>query len=295
MSPYLTAYQEFLLNTRRASVNTVSAYMRDLRQFDTYLQEFTNQDVLTVDKDSIYGYIAHMTGQGKASATVARNLASLKGFYSYLITMEQIEENPVIGVEAGKIERRLPEIMTGKEVDLLLSQPNETTRKGRRDKAMLELLYATGIRVSELVSLNISDLSLSGGFIRCGMRGKNRIVPLYPAAIAAVTAYVSEVRPTLITTPTEIALFVNLSGERMTRQGFWKLIKHYQETAHIEKDITPHTLRHSFAAHLLENGADLHSIQEMLGHRDISSTQIYTQLVKQNLKSVYNKYHPHAT
>ena len=159
---------------------------------------------------------------------------------------------------------------------------------------MLELLYATGIRVTELISLNVDDVNLSGGFIKCENSDKLRIIPLYPAAIQALSDYLSDIRPKMIADPNEQSLFVNINGGRMSRQGFWKIVKVYQERAQIDKDITPHTLRHSFAAHLLENGADLRSIQEMLGHSDISSTQIYAQLVKQNLKSIYNKYHPRA-
>ena len=175
-----------------------------------------------------------------------------------------------------------------------MEQPQCSDAKGYRDKAMLELLYATGIRVSELISLNVEDVNLPAGFIRCSSGGKTRMIPLYPAAVRAIQSYLTQIRPSMIAEPTEPALFVNLSGERMSRQGFWKIIKHYQQTANIQKEITPHTLRHSFAAHLLENGADLRSIQEMLGHSDISSTQVYAQIVKQNLKSVYNKFHPKA-
>ena len=178
--------------------------------------------------------------------------------------------------------------------ELLLQQPKVTEMKGCRDKAMLEVLYATGIRVSELIGLNIDDVSLPGSFIRCESGEKTRIIPIYPEALQSLHEYIDSVRPKMIAVPTEHSLFVNVSGERMSRQGFWKIIKYYQEKAHIDKDITPHTLRHSFAAHLLENGADLRSIQQMLGHSDISSTQVYTQLVKQNLKAVYNKYHPKA-
>ena len=166
--------------------------------------------------------------------------------------------------------------------------------KGYRDKAMLELLYATGIRVTELISLNLTDVNLAGSFIRCESKGKERIIPLYPAAVDALAVYMQNIRPKMIADIDEQALFVNVSGDRMSRQGFWKIVKSYQEKAHIDKDITPHTLRHSFATHLLENGADLHSIQEMMGHSDISSTQVYAQLVKQHLKSVYNKSHPKA-
>jgi integrase/recombinase XerD len=184
--------------------------------------------------------------------------------------------------------------LTGKEVELFLEQPECVDPKGFRDRAMLELLYATGIRVSELISLDLDDLNLPGGVLRCRGKGKERTIPLYPAAVRALSEYVKNVRPLLLESPEETALFVNMNGERMSRQGFWKLIKYYQEKAGIQKEITPHTLRHSFAAHLLENGADLRSIQEMLGHADISSTQIYSRLLNQKLKDVYKKAHPRA-
>ncbi len=193
-----------------------------------------------------------------------------------------------------KATQKLPQILTSKEVELLLEQPECTDMKGYRDKAMLELLYATGIRVSELISLDVNDVNISIGMLRCRGRSKERIIPMYPAAIKALKEYVEFIRPQMVASPDEKSLFVNVSGERMSRQGFWKIIKSYQQKAKIDKDITPHTLRHSFAAHLLENGADLHSIQEMLGHADISSTQIYSQLVKNQLKDVYNKAHPRA-
>ena len=189
--------------------------------------------------------------------------------------------------------RDSPQILTGKEVELLLQQPQLTDFKGYRDKAMLELLYATGIRVSELINLDLSHVNTSAGFIRVGEE-KERIIPLYPAAVKALRVYIAEIRPQMIADPQQKSLFVNMNGERMTRQGFWKIIKSYQEKAGIQKQITPHTLRHSFAAHLLENGADLRSIQEMLGHSDISSTQIYAQIVKQNIKNVYEQCHPKA-
>ena len=205
-----------------------------------------------------------------------------------------IRQNPAKGVTAVRSERKYPEILTGKEVELFLEQPQCVDAKGYRDHAMLELLYATGIRVSELIALNLDDVNFSAGLVRCRSRGKERVIPLYTGAIKALQEYVREIRPQIILYNEEPALFVNMNGERMSRQGFWKIIKHYQEKAQIKKDITPHTLRHSFAAHLLENGADLRSIQEMLGHADISSTQIYSHMVKQKLKDVYQKAHPRA-
>ncbi len=294
MVDYIALYEDHLLNIKRASANTVASYLRDLRQFQQYVARNYEGDLLEMNKDRITVYFASMTNNGKSPATVTRSLASIKGFYTFLQSQGYIEQNPVLSIHVMKAEKKLPQILTGKEVELLLDQPRQTDLKGYRDKAMLELLYATGIRVSELISLNVDDVNLSVEFIRCSSGTKERVIPLYPGAVKVLEAYINEARPNMIADPDETALFVNLYGERMSRQGFWKIIKHYQQMAGIEKDITPHTLRHSFAAHLLENGADLKSIQEMLGHSDISSTQIYTQVVKQNLKSVYNKFHPKA-
>jgi integrase/recombinase XerD len=225
---------------------------------------------------------------------VSRNIASLKNFYGWLQQKGQIEQVPTGRLVPEKADHKLPEILTAQEVELLLEQPECTDRKGYRDKAMLELLYATGIRVSELINLDVTDVNLSAGIINCRGRDKIRSIPMYPAALRALKDYIEFIRPDMIAVPSERALFVNINGERMSRQGFWKVLKSYQQKAGIEKDITPHTLRHSFATHLLENGADLRSIQEMLGHADISSTQIYSQLVKKQLKDVYNKAHPRA-
>lgn len=286
-------YRDFLIHTKHASENTVASYMRDIQQFASYLQGI-DVPVLEVDRDIISDYLDHLHDKGKSAATISRSLASLKSLYAFAVSQGARETNPVFNIKVEKAEKKLPQILTGKEVELLLDQPKCTDLKGYRDKAMLELLYATGIRVSELINLDVSDVNLPGGFIKCASGEKVRIIPLYTAAIKALSDYMESVRPQMIAEVSEQSLFVNVSGERMSRQGFWKIIKYYQEKAQIDKDITPHTLRHSFAAHLLENGADLRSIQEMLGHSDISSTQIYAQLVKQNLKSVYNKYHPRA-
>lgn len=293
MSNIISRYEEYLIQVKHASANTVSSYMRDIRQFASYLQTL-GVDVLEADRATIEGYLHCLHDNGKSAATVSRCLASLKSLYLFAMSEDEIDDNPIFLIKVEKAERKLPQILTGKEVELLLEQPRVSEMKGCRDKAMLEVLYATGIRVSELIGLNIEDVSLSGGFIRCESSGKVRIIPLYPEALTALNDYITDVRAKMVASPAERSLFVNISGERMSRQGFWKIIKYYQEKAQIKKDITPHTLRHSFAAHLLENGADLRSIQEMLGHSDISSTQIYAQLVKQNLKAVYHKYHPKA-
>ena len=290
---YLSGYERFLTEEKKASPNTLSSYLRDVRQYLDWLGEKGISPTQAVHAD-VEAYTRSMTARGKSAATVTRSQASLKSFYSWMMEIGQIGENPARGLSQTKVERKLPHILTSREVELFLEQPDPSDAKGCRDKAMLELLYATGIRVSELIGLNLDNINLSAGFIRCANRGKERIIPLYQAAVRALQNYLDRVRPQMVEHPDEKALFVNMSGERMSRQGFWKIIKHYQEKAGIQKDITPHTLRHSFAAHLLENGADLHSIQEMLGHADISSTQIYTQVVSQKLKDVYNKAHPRA-
>ena len=294
MADLLSQYEGYLTVEKHASQNTLSSYMRDLHQFAVYLDEFHPMPLPQVTQEVISGYVAWMGGKGKSAATITRSIASIKSLYTYLQMSGEVSANPAKGVAAVKVEHKFPEILTGKEVELFLDQPQCVDAKGYRDHAMLELLYATGIRVSELISLNEEDVSLSASFIRAQSKGKERIIPLYPAAVKALSHYMKEVRPQLLADPEETALFVNMNGERMSRQGFWKIVKHYQETAGISKDITPHTLRHSFAVHLLENGADLRSIQEMLGHADISSTQIYTHVVKKHLKDVYQKAHPRA-
>lgn len=293
MDHVLESYETFLIEVKHASANTVASYMRDLHQFEAYVDQ-RGKGPDQIDRQTVVDYTNHMQEKGKSAATISRSVASLKSLFTFMVNSGMRSSNPVTNIQIEKAEKKLPQILTGKEVELLLEQPKCTDLKGYRDKAMLELLYATGIRVSELINLNVTDVNLPGGFIKCEGSGKVRIIPLYPAAIKALSEYIELIRPKMVADVLEESLFVNVSGERMSRQGFWKIIKYYQEKAQIDKDITPHTLRHSFAAHLLENGADLRSIQEMLGHSDISSTQIYAQLVKQNLKSVYNKYHPRA-
>lgn len=293
MSELLSAYEDFLKIEKRASANTVSSYLRDVSQFAVAMDGQGVELTQVVTKD-VENYANSLMKRGKSPATVTRSVASIKSFYTCLMGKGYIGRNPAKGVSSAKVERKLPQVLTSKEVELFLEQPECTDLKGYRDRAMLELLYATGIRVSELIELDVDDLNLPGGVLKCFSKGKERIIPLYPAAIRALGEYVSNVRPQLVDSMDETALFVNMSGERMSRQGFWKLIKYYQEKAGIQKDITPHTLRHSFAAHLLENGADLRSIQEMLGHADISSTQIYSKLINQKIKDVYKKAHPRA-
>lgn len=290
---YISAYELWLTREKKASSNTLCSYLRDVRQFTEWL-DLEGISPTQVTQGDIKRFANYLSKKGKSDATVVRSIASLKSFYTYMLTSHNVPVNPAKGFTPSKVERKLPEILTGKEVDLFLDQPDLSDEKGCRDKAMLEVLYATGIRVSELISMDINDVNLSVGFIRCIGKGKERIVPLYKTAVKALATYINDVRAQLIDEPQQQALFVNMNGERMSRQGFWKIVKYYQEKAGISKDITPHTLRHSFAAHLLENGADLKSIQEMLGHADISSTQIYTQVVNQKLRAVYAKAHPRA-
>lgn len=287
-------YERYLTDEKKTSQNTLSSYLRDIRQLGAYLDENGVESYTAAGEDDLGGYIEHLRAAGKSVATVSRNIASIKNFYSWLKLHGEIAELPTGKLVPEKASHKLPEVLTAKEVELLLEQPECTDRKGYRDRAMLELLYATGIRVTELISLDVTDVNLSAGIVNCRSRDKVRSIPLYPAALKALKDYIDFIRPDMIAAPSERALFVNVSGERMSRQGFWKIVKSYQQKAGIEKDITPHILRHSFATHLLENGADLRSIQEMLGHADISSTQIYSQLVKKQLKDVYNKAHPRA-
>jgi len=284
-------YRRYLMEEKGSSENTVSSYVRDVNQYAQWLSS-ENVSLKDATFDDIDHYTKHLIGLGKSMSTVTRSLASLKSFYGYLQLCHIVPSNPARNLVLEKVERKLPQILTSKEVEIFLEQPDSRDAKGCRDKAMLELLYATGIRVSELINLNLEHLNLSAGFLRCTTGKKERIIPLYPTAVRALASYIEHIRPQLIEQPEERALFVNMNGSRMSRQGFWKIIKHYQDLAGIKKDITPHTLRHSFAAHLLENGADLHSIQEMMGHADISSTQVYTQVINQKLKDVYNKAHP---
>ena len=290
----LVKYEKYLKDIKKASNNTLSSYLRDIRQLGEYMETHGGPEIDEASEDELSEYVNWLRSSGKSIATVSRCIASMKGFYAFLVSDGVIKENPASGLVPDKNVQKLPQILTSKEVELLLEQPECTDMKGYRDRAMLELLYATGIRVSELIAMNEADVNLDAGIVYCRSHEKERAIPLYPAAVRALSEYIRFIRPRMIADPSEKSLFVNVSGERMSRQGFWKLIKHYQAKAGIEKTITPHTLRHSFATHLLENGADLRSIQEMLGHADISSTQIYSQLVKKQLKDVYNKAHPRA-
>ena len=292
MEIYIEKYVDYLKNIKKSSENTVASYRRELVKFSDFYRENGTEDIRSINETNINTYILYLEKNGKSMATVSRSIASIKSFFGFLFREKILMDDPSVNIKPPKIEKKMPDILTIEEVNRLLDQPGDQSPKEIRDRAMLELLYATGIRVSELVTLKITDVNLKMGYIECHDLRKSRIIPIEDSAQRALDNYISNVRGDMC--KNSEYLFSNCKGTPMTRQGFWKIIKHNQEKAHIEKDITPHTLRHSFAAHLLENGADLRSIQQMLGPSDISSTQVYTQLVKQNLKAVYNKYHPKA-
>ncbi len=288
------AYENYLTKVKQASPNTVSSYMRDIRQFSGWLHDGEGVEVVDANQFHISSYVDHLRSDGRSGATLSRAVASLKNFYAYLVASGFLEATPVSDIRVERGEKKDPSVLTGSEIELLLAQPDPVDAKGIRDKAMLEVMYATGVRVSELLDLNVDDVNLEQGVIKCSGTKKTRAIPLYPAALKALSKYLITTRGSLIASDEEDALFVNINGVRMSRQGFWKILKHYQATARIEKEITPHTLRHSFALHLLENGADISAVQELMGHSDISSTQLYTHMLNKKIKSVYEKCHPKA-
>jgi len=295
MKKLIHEFINYLSVERGLASNTLESYGRDLRQYSQYLQVDTAANLDSVSRSTIVNYLLFLQTQGKATATVARRLAALKAFYQFLMREKMIVADPTANLESPKLEKRLPKVLTVNEVERLLAQARPGDPSGMRDRAMLELLYATGLRVSELVDLNVKDVNLETGYIRCSGKGsKERIVPLGSLAILSCREYLTHGRAKLVKNRDESSLFVNHHGHRLTRQGFWKIVKRYADDAKIEKDITPHTLRHSFATHLLENGADLRSVQEMLGHADISTTQIYTHVTRGRLKEVYARAHPRA-
>ena len=285
----------YLLNKKNTSANTLSSYQRDLRQFMLYLKDMNVSSWEAVSVSDLESYFAFLKTSNKSDATISRSMSSLRCFFKYLISKKIIMINPMIGIKGAKAESKLPEVLTNEEVELLLWQPDILTVKGIRDKAMLEVLYASGIRVSELLSLKVSDINLDVGYLMLNRYQDNeRIIPIYSLAVQALRNYLDEGRPQLAQSTKENVLFLNTSGQPMTRQGFWKLVKHYTASANIEKDITPKTLRHSFATHLLENGADINMVKDMMGHSSISSTKVYAKLLKNKYLTTYENCHPRA-
>jgi integrase/recombinase XerD len=296
MNDHVQDFLQYLIVERALSKNTIESYKRDLTQYILFLEKVESIETIhQVDRNNIMGYLLFLKENGKASTTLARNIASIRSFHQFLFREKLSSQDPTLHIETPKTERKLPKVLTTDEVEALLEISSSNDPLSQRDKAMLELLYATGIRVSELVQLDLSDIHLSMGFIRCiGKGNKERIIPLGKMAQSAIERYINDGRPSLLKKKRTEALFLNHHGNRLSRQGFWKILKQLAVKARIEKELTPHTLRHSFATHLLENGADLRAVQEMLGHADISTTQIYTHVTKTRLKDVYSAFHPRA-
>ena len=293
MERQLKYFFDFLENDKKLSDNTLQSYKRDLKQFKRYI-EACEINYNHVKEEDIKDYIKELQEEGKKASSISRCIASIRSFYQFVLKRKKIKVDPTANIQSPKIEKRVPSVLTSKEVELLLDQPKDVDLKGTRDKAMLEFAYATGMRVTEIISLNIDDVNLEEGYVTCKTGNKQRTIPLGTMSLNALKEYVDDARDVLIKNDDEKALFVNVNGGRLTRQGFWKIIKYYKEQAHITKDITPHVLRHSFTTHLLQNGADLKAIQTMLGHSDISSTQVYMQFQDEGLKNIYKKAHPRA-
>lgn len=294
MKDYCADFNDYLRIRKSVSSSTLNSYLRDVEKFLLFAESRQIDDPADVSVGFITSYVAEMKAAKRSNATIARNVASIRCFYCFLIFSGRAVSNPAKSVSLEKQTKKLPQILSGREIELLLSQPNIRDAKGCRDKAMLELLYATGIRVSELIDLDLEDIDIHAGTLSCRSGKSHRVIPVYPTAVAAVSDYMFRIRTQIVSQESGQALFTNLGGSRLTRQGFWKIVKIYAQKAGIVKEITPHTLRHSFALHLLENGADLKDIQIMLGHADISSTQIYVQLLNDHFKEVYNQCHPRA-
>lgn len=285
-------FTQYLRQEKNASASTVMSYQRDLKKLFGYFEKKGMKSVEEVTPTSLNSYILKMERDGFSAASVSRMIASIRSFYQYLAKVQAIPEDPSETLKAPHVEKKMPEVLSLEEVVLLLEQPDLATPKGLRDKAMLELLYATGMRVSELISLKLSEVNLPMSYVHCCDNGKERVIPFGGEALRSLQDYLQESRPVLLKGKESEYLFTNCSGKCMSRQGFWKLIKFYAAKAGIQKDITPHTLRHSFGAHLVQNGADLRAVQEMMGHSDISTTQIYMDLNVRRVREIYAKAHP---
>lgn len=293
MDKQIKLFLEFLQNDKKLSDNTLQSYKRDIVQYQSYIDK-NKLNYLKVDDEQMNKYLKSLAKANKKPSTISRNLATIRAFYQFLIRTKKIKKDPTEGIHSPKVEKKIPSVLTAKEVELLLNQPKNIDLKGIRDKAMLEFAYATGMRVTEIISLDVTDVNVEESYVTCNSGHNKRNIPLGSMSLQALVDYMEKARPVLIKDENDKALFVNINGKRLTRQGFWKIVKYYKEQAHISKEITPHVLRHSFATHLLRNGADLKSIQTMLGHSDISSTQVYMQFKNENLKDIYNKAHPRA-
>lgn len=290
----LKRYETYLRSAKHSSENTIEAYMRDLRQFSAWLTPRGVKSFAPVTAEQAKEYVEYLGDCGKSASTVTRTLASLRCFYAYLWSAGKCDSNPFDAITPPHAEKKLPMVLTSDEINLLISQPKPVDFKGYRDRAILELLYAAGVRVSELIALDLSDVNLSAGFIRVGESGHERVIPIYHEAASAISDYLRCARQKIAIMPGETALFVNSGGTRMTRQGLWKMLKKYQSQTKIDKEITPQTFRHSLATHMLQNGADLDTVQEILGHTDKASTQLYAQMLMRGLRDAYDRFHPRA-
>jgi integrase/recombinase XerD len=293
MEKQINNFLEFIKEDKKLSENTLQSYKRDITQFEEYISE-NKLNYQKITEDDMKKYFAHLQQIGKKTSTISRNIASIRSFYQFLVRNKKVKKDPTEKIQSPKVEKKAPSILTSSEIELLLEQPNNIDLKGIRDKAMLEFAYATGMRVTEIISLDIDDVNLKEGLVTCKSGTRQRNIPLGSLSLKALKDYIENSRPILLKDEKVNALFVNTNGKRLTRQGFWKIVKYYKEQAHITKDITPHVLRHSFATHLLQNGADLKSIQTMLGHSDISSTQVYMQFQDESIKNIYKHAHPRA-
>lgn len=293
MEKQINNFLEFIKEDKKLSENTLQSYKRDLVQFEEYVDS-NKHNFLKMTEEDMKQYFKHLQEIGKKTSTISRNIASIRSFYQFLVRNKKIKRDPTEKIQSPKVEKKAPCVLSSQEVELLLEQPKNIDLKGIRDKAMLEFAYATGMRVTEIISLDIDDVNLKDGLVTCRNGARQRNIPLGSLSLKALAEYIENSRPILIKDENIKALFVNTNGKRLTRQGFWKIVKYYKEQAHITKDITPHVLRHSFATHLLQNGADLKSIQTMLGHSDISSTQVYMQFQDESIKNIYKHAHPRA-
>ncbi len=293
MEKQISSFLEFIKEDKKLSDNTLQSYRRDIVQLEEYMNE-NKLSYQKVTEEDMRRYFSYLQQTGKKTSTISRNVASIRSFYQFLVRNKKIKKDPTEKIQSPKVEKKAPSVLTSSEIELLLEQPKNIDLKGIRDKAMLEFAYATGMRVSEIISLNIEDVNLKDGLVNCKTSARQRKIPLGSLSLRALADYIENSRPILIKDESVTALFVNTNGKRLTRQGFWKIVRYYKEQAHITKDITPHVLRHSFATHLLQNGADLKSIQTMLGHSDISSTQVYMQFQDESIKSIYKNAHPRA-
>ena len=294
MEQEIAAYIEYISCVKKKSNNTVMSYRRDLMKLVAYLTSRGIENWNQVTETDLTGYILKLQKEGCAGATISRYIVSIKAFFEYLFRYDKIEEEPAAALKAPKLEKKVPDVISVDHVIRLLTAPEGDSPKALRDRAMLELLYATGIKVSELVAIRMSDVNLQMGYISCTMSAHDRIIPFGNEAKQTLMRYLKDGRDKLVTDTDSEFLFTNMMGEPMSRQGFWKLIKAYAKKAGIEEDITPYTLRHSFAAHMISNGADLYSVSEMLGHSDISTTQVYAMFSNSRLRDVYSKAHPRA-